>query len=741
MRHWLFKLGFVLLSALALPAQAQDISPSLKKMLGSLPIAEVKDEMAQLVGSLKKTSCGGGFTGCYATQSGPLHLYFFTSSNAQQTFLLAIDKKMALPHLLKDNVQKVFGDTSLAAPIISISTSDFTLETARMPADLQRIVRDNYFNVGSLTFASGVQLAARATLGGAIRTTMAALGVQADQLTLRSAVVMPIPTDLASGAGSGAGLADAMAHEQTMKKAGADALKPEAFVEFQFAPNAVLPLINPPMNLSDATFFINNALTFGYKGNAAFKGVGNKKILLHFQTPLTPAGVMDLADFSFHMATPPNLTMEDAAQLMVAMASPDPRLAPFGGGFIRNIESLKKPLFTVLKPLSVFQLRNPTPAPEYRFGDPSKPWPGDLKYFNVALSGPFEKDGPYMHVGGEVTVLGQRMGLLNATAGLSGMHAMAVEDLSLKIGPLGRVTLQKMVAQADVDQNTQYIRLKGSFRAQVVQTVEVILSGSTLTINVPASCTNPFEIKATLDIQPSSNIADIFNAQAGASVDPAKLPNCAGQALEAAYNKIANEYKSLGGYSAAEAGKALKKIQDDAAAAAAAQYKAAKDEARKLAGSSTSAAKKMFDGAANQVDNALGSLFGKKKKDNDADDIFDPSVFNWDFYYDTRGTAWGKTDLFEHWRNHGFAAGEQGSQEFHMATYRKLNPDLHGVDKDVLNHWLGTGINEGRQASSTFSIKSYQRRYISEFRGWSYRDVFTHWMQRGRDIEHRNGTP
>lgn len=741
MRYGLFKAGVALLAALALPAQAQDISPSLKKMLGALPIAEVKGEMAQLVGSLKKTSCGGGFTGCYATQSGPLHLYFFTSGNAQQTFLLAIDQKMALPHLLKDDVQKVFGGTSLAAPIISISTTDYTLETARMPADLQRIVRDNYFNVSSLNFASGVQLAARANLGGAIKDTMAAFGVRGDQLTLRAAVVMPIPTDLASGAGSGAGLADSMGHGQTMSKAGADALKPEAFIEFQFAPNAVLPLINPPMNLSDATFFINNALTFGYKGNATFKGVGNKKILVQFQTPLTPSGVMDLADFSFRMATPANLTMEDAAQLMVAMASPDPRLAKYGGGYIRNIESLKKPLATVLKPLSVFQLRNPTPPPEYRFGDPGKPWPDDVKYFNVALLGPLAQDGPYMHVGGEVTVLGQRMGFLDASAGLSGLHAKAVEDLSLKIGPLGRVTLQKMLAQADVDQNTQYIRLKGTFKAQVIETVEVILSGSTLTINVPANCTNPFEIKATLDIQPDTNIADVFNAQAGASVDPAKLPNCVGKALEAAYNKIANEYKSLGGFSAADAGKALKKIEDDAAAAAAASYKAAKNEARKLAGSSTSAAKKMFDGAANQVDNALGSLFGKKKKDNDADDIFDPSVFNWDFYYDTRGTAWGKTDLFEYWRTTGFAAGEQGSQEFHMATYRKLNPDLHGVDKDVLNHWLGTGINQGRQASSTFSMQAYQRRYISEFRGWSYRDVFTHWMQRGRDIENRNGRP
>ncbi len=727
-------------------AHAQDlpeISPALKKMLGGLPIADVKDDMAKLVGSLKRTSCGEGFTGCYATKSGPMQLYFFTGSTAQQTFLLVVDKKMALPKLLKDNVQKVLGGTSLAAPIISISTTDFKIDTVKMPADLQKIVRDNYFNVSSLNFASGVQLAARANLGGVIKATMEAFGVKGDELTLRAAVVMPIPTDIAGGAGMGAGLADAMRHGDTMKKAGADALKPEAFVEFQFAPNAQLALISPPMNLTDATFFINNALTFGYKGNATYKGVGGKRILVQFKTPLNPEGILDLADFSFRMATPPNFTMEDAAQVMVAMATPDPRLAKYGGGYIRNIESFKKPLLDVLKPLSVFQLRNPTPAPEYRFGDSSKPWPDDPKYYNIVLLGPLAEGGPYIRTVGEAIILGQRMGRLDATAGAAGLHGQAVQDLSLKLGPLGWVTIEKMIAQADIDKDKQNIRLKGNYRGQVV---EVALAGSMLTINVPANCVNPFEIKASGEIKASTNIADVFAAQSGVNVDPARLPNCAGKELEAAYNKIAKEYKSLGGYSANEANAALKKISDDAAAAAADKaakdakkaadkaakaYKAAKDDARNLADSSTNSVTNAFKDAGN----AIKGAFGKKKKRSDEHDKFDRTIFNWDYYYDTRGTAWGKTDLVQYWADHGYAAGERASYEFDLRFYRKQHPGVS--DKNLLNTWLEDGINRCDQASKDFSLEALVRRYP----GGTCRRNLDWWFEQGGMNSGLNGRP
>ena len=261
MTRLLVKACFILIAALALnmSAQAQDtpeISPSLKKMLGALPIEGIKDEVQGMVKTLKKTSCGGDLKDCYSTKSGQLQLYFFKNSRAQQTFLLVINTKLALPKLLKDNVQKILGGTSLSDPIISISTADFDLDTVKMPPDLQKIVRDSYFNVNTLSFSSGVQLAGRADLGGVMKTTMKALGVDSDKLTLRAAVVMPIPTDLASGAGAGAGLADSMAHSETMKKSGAKAEAPEAFVEFQLAPGSTVTMTAPSMTLTDATFFL-----------------------------------------------------------------------------------------------------------------------------------------------------------------------------------------------------------------------------------------------------------------------------------------------------------------------------------------------------------------------------------------------------------------------------------------------------------------------------------------------------
>ena len=200
----------VLLAAsvlLPVPAQAQgapEITHSLKAMLSGLPIAGAKDELQAMVGALRKTSCGEKLTGCYMTQSGPMQLYFFTSGKAQQTLLLVVDRKMAMPHVLGEKAQKVMGETSLNAPIISISTTDYQLDTVRMPAPLQKVVRENYFNVNTLSFSSGVQMAARPDLGGPIKLTMESMGVKTNQLTMRAAVVMPIPTDLAGAAGTGA---------------------------------------------------------------------------------------------------------------------------------------------------------------------------------------------------------------------------------------------------------------------------------------------------------------------------------------------------------------------------------------------------------------------------------------------------------------------------------------------------------------------------------------------------------
>lgn len=771
--------GFLLLGSVAIQqsahaSDAPDIKPALKKMLGGLAL-DAKDELQKMVGDLKKTTCGGGLTGCYQTKSGPIHLYFFTSNAAQQTFIIVVDKKIAMPKLFGSKVQNVMGQTTLRSLMISISTSDFDLTTAKMPPDLKKVVDDSYFGVSSLNFSSGAQMAARADLGGLIKGTMEAFGVRGDQLTMRAAVVMPIPTDIAGGAGAGAGMASDVADGATMKKAGADATKLEAFVEFQFAPNAKLPMLLPPMSLSDATFYINNNLTFGYKGNAQFKGVGDKKILIQFKTPLTPLGGMDLLDFEFRMATPASFTLEDAANVIFAMATPDPRLAKYGGGFIRNINSFKDPMLTMVKPLSMFKVKNPNPPPEYRFGDATKPWPDDNKYYNIALVGPLGQGGPYMSSAGDVAIFGQTMGWLDMSAGTNGFYSGAGRELTLKLGPLGKVPF-KMSSENRIDQRGQSMAMTGNFAGQKIA---VVMGMTQMSIEVNASCVNPFEIKASAQINPTTDLAKLFEYESGVNVDPSKITGCIGKELEAAYKKIAGEYKNLKGYTADMANKELKKIADTAAATAKAtedaankaaaeskkaaedaakatqkaaddarkQYENTKNAARNVASKASNGANKAF----NDAGNAFKKIGKKKKHKKGPDPKFAASVFDWDYYYDhAPDVVKAQVDLATHWQNNGFNEGRQGSPEFSASYYWNRYADVQAACPTpstklqcALQHWLDDGFELGRQGSADVSIASYLNRYPDLQRAFgvdNYDDAFDHWMNSGED-EGRNARP
>ncbi|MFC7297555.1 jacalin-like lectin [Herminiimonas aquatilis] len=750
--------GFLLLGSVAIQQSAYasdipDIKPALKKMLGGLAI-DAKDELQKMVGDLKKTTCGGGLTGCYQTKSGPIHLYFFTSNNTQQTFIIVVDKKIAMPKLFGSKVQNVMGQTTLRSLMISISTTDFDLTTAKMPPDLKKVVNDSYFGVSSINFSSGAQMAARADLGGLIKGTMEAFGVRGDQLTMRAAVVMPIPTDIAGGAGAGAGMASDVADGATMKKAGADATKLETFVEFQFAPNAKLPLLLPPMNLSDATFYINNNLTFGYKGNAQFKGVGDKKILIQFKTPLTPLGGMDLLDFEFRMATPASFTLEDAANVIFAMATPDPRLAKYGGGFIRNINSFKDPLLTMVKPLAMFKVKNPNPPPEYRFGDATKPWPDDNKYYNIALVGPLGQGGPYMSSAGEVAIFGQTMGWMEMSAGMNGYYSGAGRELTLRLGPLGKVPF-KMSSENRIDQRGQNMTMMGNFAGQKIA---VVMGMTQMSIEVNASCVNPFEIKASAQINPTTDLAKLFEYESGVNVDPSKITGCIGKELEAAYKKIAGEYKNLKGYTADMANKELKKIADTAAVAAKAaedaekaaaaeakkQYENTKNAARDIANKTNNAANKAF----NDAGNAFKRIGKKKKHKKGPDPKFAGSVFDWDYYYDTNPDLQRPgTDLTAHWKDSGFREGRRGSLEFSAQYYYNRYPDVQQLCKGnmdcALQHWLDNGIELGRQGSPDFNVVDYMNRYGDVPRTLAPEDdpdALEHWLTVGADAG-RDGSP
>lgn len=763
----LLKAGLVLLAALALQTTARaddapDVSHALKKMLGSLPIEGIKDELQVMVKALKKTPCGAGLTGCYATQSGPLQLYFFSSKQSQQTALLVIDKKLAMPRLLGAKVQKVMGETSLESPIFAISTTDFDLETAKMPQSLQDVIRKSYFSVSSMSFPAGVQLAARATLGGPIKLTMEAFGIKANQLMMRAGLVIPIPTDFASGAGTGIGLAQALADGDTMKKAGADAAKAEAFVQFEFAPSSRLPMLLPPMTLTDASFFINNSLTFGYKGNAQFQGVGDKKILMHFQTPLTPEGAMDFLDFQFLMATPANFTLEDSVKVMVAMVSPDARLAKYGGGFIRNSGAYKDDLLKAVKPLSMFKLVNPKPAPEYRFGDASKPFPDNAANFNFVILGPLADGGPRLRAVGDMKVLGQTINSAEMSAGQQGFLNLMENKLTVKLGPLGKQTFS-MSTMLTIDKNLYHNKWSGNFAGQKI---EVTMGLADLAIKVNASCINPFEIDAVVGIKPDLDIAQIFEFQPGVNVDPSKITGCVGKELEAAYRKVAGEFKDLGGYTAAAANAELKKISDTAQKAvkqtqeeaervakqsqkaaedAEREYNRVKDGARDTANKATHAAANAFRDAGN----AFKKIGKKKKHKKGPDPIFAASVFDWDYYYDhAPDVVAAKVDLSTHWKDSGFKEGRQGSPEFSAVFYRKryLDVQLQCGQADwrcVVQHWLDYGIQQGRQGSAGVSIESYLNRYPdlqNVFGKTNYDDALDHWLNSGED-EGRNPAP
>lgn len=185
-------------------------------------------------------------------------------------------------------------------------------------------------------------------------------------------------------------------------------------------------------------------------------------------------------------------------------------------------------------------------------------------------------------------------------------------------------------------------------------------------------------------------------------------------------------------------------------AAATAAYNAAKDEARKLASQSTSAAKKSFDSVGNALTSAgnsatkgvvkaSGGHTAKVHTPTLDEALFHPTVFNWDYYYDTKGTAWGKTDLFEHWKNVGYPKGEQASNEFNLNWYRSHNKDTGNSPQESLIFWPMYYAFSGYQASATFSLQAYRNRY-PDLKNMKYDEAMTHWLEHGR-YEGRSGKP
>jgi hypothetical protein len=715
------------------------VNANLKRAVTAIPIPGIKGAISTLFDNLKQVKPGDyeakvTVPNVPGVGDIPLQLYFFGDAD-KQAIMLVVNRTIAMPGVFNNRAWKRMAGTTFTDPIFSFSTVDFSLDLSDMSGDLKQIVANSYFNADSLSFSSGFQMAAHAHIGGIMKNVIeVGMGVPVQEFTMRAGAVLPIPMDNNARASLALSVASDMEHVgDTVKDT------PEFYVEYQLAPGKVItgPIGMKTVKLTDATISMNNKGSVGFKGNIVIPS--GKKFITFFETPLNPAGAMDLADFQFGMAAQ-TITLEDYVNLLIAMNSS----AVPGGNFIKYLPKYRSSLNLVLKPLSVVQVRNPQTISEYKFGDRTKPFP-PLGSFNLLVFGPFASvddttgksiQGPYFKAAGKATILGQQLASMDVVMGLSGLHAKAKEGLTLKLGPLGRQGIV-MAATADVTLDKQIVNMHGNVLGR---TLDVDLNGSKLSLNSPATCATPFALSASMEIDSNTNLASLMDGLPGVNVDPAQISGCVGEDLKKAYKWVSTTGSSLGGYTASEANKELNKMAN----AAAKEYQRAKDEAREKANKAGNDAMHAF----NDAGNAFKKIGKKHKHKKGPDPRFAASVFDWDYYYDQhQGLVKSGRDLATHWKDRGFAEGLQGSPEFSVKYYIGRYKDVKqscGDDYNcALKHWLDEGIEEGRQGSADVSMASYLNRYRDLQRAFgpdNYPDALDHWLNSGSD-EGRNSRP
>ncbi len=739
---------FLSLLVFHLPAQAQTgppVNAYLREAVNLIPIPGVQGAVSDMFASLKPMP-GGGYVARKTIASTPLQLYVYGDSDRQAIFLV-VNAKVSMPAVFNSKAWRQFAGSSLIDPIFSLATIDFTLQTKDMPSDFQQTIANSYFNVDSLDFKSGFQVATKVSISGIMKTALeVGMGLPAQNWTMRAGVSLPTPTDRSGQAALATSiLAD-------LKNFNPKDL-PEFYVELQPAPGTIIngPLGMNGLKLSDSTFFANNQGAIGYKGN--FIIPSGKKFISFFETPIAPSGALDLLDFKFGLAAQ-SITLEEYVNLGLSMNSPK---LP-GGSFLKNIAQVRDKLALVTKPLSVFQLRNPMPVPEYTFGDKNKPFP-PLSAFNILVLGPMATEdddsctkpadgvaqailgsdckvrGPLLKLVGNATVLGLEVGSMKVLMNENGLSSQASAGLMLKLGPLGKQGIS-MASKARVTKNVQSIEMKGNFLGRVLT---ASLDPNQLMVRSPATCLTPFAISMDAPIQANVNLAGLLDSLPGVNVDPTQITGCYGEDLKKALQWVSSTGQGLGGYTANAANAELKKIDD----AAKAEYNRVKDVARDSAQKLTNDAAKAFADAGNWF-----KRIGKKKHKKGPDNKFAASVFDWDYYYDARPDVLkAGVDLATHWRNSGFNEGSPGSFEFSAAYYLGRYPDLMQYCKGgyacALDHWLFHGIDEGRQGSPGFNVMAYLNRYPDlqkAFGNRNYSDALNHWLTYGKD-EGRVGSP
>lgn len=593
MKRILPVVAFVFLNLFVLQSQAQNapaVNPSVREALSLAPIPGLKAELDGLIKALQQPPGFNGYTAKKTiTVAGTpitLLLYLFGDLD-QQAVLVVLNGTIAMPGVFNNAAWKKLANTKFKDPIFSYSTIDFDLETGKMNADFQAIIKNSYFNAGSLAFKSGFQVTTNASIGGVMKTVIeTGMGVPVQEFTLRAgrvgkppsqpgpAELLPAATDAKGRAELGRAMAADMkkrseeAEKEAKRQAGENVEdnKPEFFVEFQLAPGKTIdgPFGMSAVKLTDATIFINNQGTLGYKGNATLTGPGSppdQRVLpavMFLETPLSPGGAWDLAESKIGLATP-RIALSDFALLGTMLRTP--KAAKGNGSFIGNIDNFAGKLTTMAAPLSVFTLTNPLPVPKYKFGDPKSPFP-EVRAFNIVALGPLasqgEIKGPLARVFGDANALGQKFAGMRVDLSPSGLKGDASGNFSIDLRKvaLGSPGIN-MKASVNIDQNTQAVGLSGSLADR---SLNFAIEPTAISLNSPASCSAPVGITARANLTPKISFTDVSNSITGVNVDPAKITGCVGEALKAAYKWIGDNGAKLGGYTVAaakEAGKAL----------------------------------------------------------------------------------------------------------------------------------------------------------------------------------------
>jgi len=729
------QLGLALTLALTVqaPAHAQnDVSTNLMEAVKSLPIPGIKEAVNAAVRRASGPANGAGYD---LSVNGAKAVLYVLGTAPKMSVVLMINGSTALPGVFNNTAWSRLGGATLVDPIFSFSTMDFELSANDLPDTLKASMASSYFNAPVLQFRAGFQMAARFQAGGIFKTVLEKrMGLPVSNFVIRAGVAVPVPTDPQGQAGLAITLLSDI-------KNVANSIKdlPEFYVELQTQPGTKFsaPMGMSAFSLSDATFYFNNQGVFGYTGNLILTEI-DKKFAVFFQTPVAPTGAMDFLDFKFGMAAK-DFTLADFARMMISMNT----TMVAGGGFLKDTSAYQNFLKQLLDPLAVVKIYNPKMLTDYQYGDPNRPFPTS-EAFNMLVLGPLATTenadgapvmGPMFKAMGQARVMGQEVGNQYMYAGPNGLRVNSVNQMSLKLGPLGKQNVS-MNGVVDISKDRQIIKFNGNVLGRVL---DFTLTPTQLVVNSPATCATPFEISGNVQIKSDMNIASVMDGFPGVNVNPAQISGCVGPALKQALQWVGTTGKSLGGYSANDAGVALKNITDEEARAAAEAYRVAKDLARDKIEQANHDAAKAFKSAGNFAK----KLFGRKKKKSNepqTEEKFAGSVFDFDYYYDANpDLVRAGVDLVEHWRNIGYNEGRRGSLEFDPAYYYANNPNAQkeanrGGRDAFTRHWLKQGIEQGRQGSAECSIRAYEARYPDLLKlKWSWERLFDHWMESGKD--------